>query len=86
MCVNNVEVTVNTCTCTDLFTVNTCTCTDVDVLKILTTNQSGGMYSTGGQKIMAVTKQTPWAMASDAVLLIAINPWHCAITVTSAFE
>ena len=33
LCVNHVEVTVNTCTCTDVFTV------------ITTKDQSGGMYN-----------------------------------------
>ena len=41
LCVNNIEVTVNTCTCTDLFTQRT--------------NQVGYM-STGGQGFMAVIK------------------------------
>ena len=47
--VNNIEVTVNTCTCTDVFTI------------ITTKDQSGGIYnnySTGGQGFMAVSKQT----------------------------
>ena len=42
--VNNIEVTVSTCTCTDVFII------------ITTKNQSGGMYnsySTGGQGFMA---------------------------------
>ena len=46
--VNNVEVTVNICTCTDVFTV-------------ITKDQLGGIYngySTGGQGFMAVNKQT----------------------------
>ena len=33
LCVNNIEVTVNTCTCTDMFTV------------ITTKDQSGGIYN-----------------------------------------
>ena len=57
LCVNNIEVTVNTCTCTDVFTV------------ITTKDQSGGIYnsaySTGGQGFMAVSKQT-----SDSVCLL----------------
>ena len=47
LCVNNIEVTVNTCTCTDVFTIMT------------TKDQSGGIYnsdSTGGQGFMAVSK------------------------------
>ena len=47
--INNIKVTVNTCTCTDLFTI------------IATKNQSGGIYnsySTGGQEFMAVSKHT----------------------------
>ena len=47
--INNIKVTVNTCTCTDLFTI------------ISTKNQSGGIYnsySTGGQEFMAVSKHT----------------------------
>ena len=48
MTVNNIEVTVNTCTCTDVFTI------------ITTKDQSGGIYnnySTGGQGFMAVVNQ-----------------------------
>ena len=44
-----VEVTVNTCTCTDVFTI------------ITTKDQSGGIYNSyrrGGQGFMAVSKQT----------------------------
>ena len=55
--VNNVEVTVNTCTCTDVFTV------------ITTKDQSGRIYnsySTGGLGFMAVVnKPCPQAMPSD---------------------
>ena len=56
--VNNVEVTVNTCTCTDVVTI------------ITTKNQSGGIYnnySTGGQGFMTVSKQT---LSSDSVCLL----------------
>jgi len=45
LCVNNVEVTVNTYTCTNAFTVK---------------DQSGGIYnsySTGGQEFMAVVSK-----------------------------
>ena len=56
LCVKNVEVTVNTCTCTDVFTI------------ITTKDQSGGIYnsdSTGGQGFMVVVnKPCPWAMHS----------------------
>ena len=54
MTVNNIEVTINTCTCKDVFTV------------ITTKDQSGGIYnnySTGGQGFMAlVNKPRPQAM------------------------
>ena len=54
--VNNVEVTVNTCTCTDVIT---------------TKDQSGGIYSTGGQGFMAVvSKPRPRATPSDSVCLL----------------
>ena len=49
------EVTVNTCTCTDVFTT------------ITTEDQSGGVYSTGDQGFMAVSKQT---LSSDSVCLL----------------
>ena len=65
------KVTVNTCTCTDVFTV------------ITTKDQSGGIYnsySTGDQGFMAVVnKPCPRAIPSDSV-----NPWHCAIAHDSA--
>ena len=44
LCVNNIEVTVNTCTCTDVLTV------------ITTRDQSGGIYRTGGQGFMVVSQ------------------------------
>ena len=47
MTVNNIEVTVNTCTCKDVFTI------------VTTKDQSGGIYnnySIGGQGFMAITK------------------------------
>ena len=50
LCVNNIEVTVNTCTCTDVFTV------------ITIKDQSGGVYnsySTGCQRFMAVVNECP---------------------------
>ena len=53
LCVNNIEVTVNTCTCTDVFTV-------------ITKAQSGGTYnsySTGGQGFMVGSKQTLSALS-----------------------
>ena len=57
-----VTVTVNTCTCTDVFTI------------ITTKDQSGGIYnsySTGGQGFMAVVnKPPPWAMPLDSVCLL----------------
>ena len=46
LCVNDFEVTVNTCTCTDA--------------KITTRDQSGGIYNsyiTGGQRLMAVVNK-----------------------------
>ena len=62
MTVNNIEVTINTCTCKDVFTV------------ITTKDQSGGIYnnySTGGQGFMAlVNKPCPQAMPSDLVCLL----------------
>ena len=62
MTVNNIEVTVNTCTCTDVFTI------------ITTKGQSGGIYnnySTGGQGFMAVVnKPRPRATPSDSVCLL----------------
>ena len=68
MTVNNVEVTVNTCTCTDVLTV------------ITTKDQSGGIYnsySAGGQGFMAiVNKLCPQAMPLDSVCLLPIYPWH----------
>ena len=61
-------------------TVNTCTCTDVFTVIITTTrDQSGGIYnsySTGGQGFMAVVNKP---IPSDSV-----NPWHCAIAHDSA--
>ena len=60
--VNNVEVTVNTCTCTNTFTV------------ITTKDQSGGIYnsySTGGQGFTAVVnKPRPRATPLDSVCLL----------------
>ena len=60
--VNNVEVTLNTCTCTDVFTI------------ITTKDPSGGIYnnySTGGQRFMAVVnKPRPQATPSDSVCLL----------------
>ena len=60
--VNNIEVAVNTCTCTDVFTI------------ITTKDQSGGIYnnySTGGQGFMAVVnKPHSWAMPSHSVCLL----------------
>ena len=60
--VNNIEVTINTCTCKDVFTV------------ITTKDQSGGIYndySTGGQGFMAlVNKLRPRATPSDLVCLL----------------
>ena len=57
-----VEVTVNTCTCSDVFTV------------ITTKDQSGGIYnscSTGGQGFMAVVnKPRPQTMPSEPVCLL----------------
>ena len=59
MTVNNTEVTVNTCTCTDVFTI------------IKTKDQSGGIYSTGGQGFMAsVNKPRPRATPLDLVSLL----------------
>ena len=62
MTVNNTEVTVNTCRCTDVFTV------------ITMKDQSGGIYnnySTGGQGFMAVVnKPRLRAMPSDSVCLL----------------
>ena len=59
---SSIEVTVNTCTCTDVFTV------------ITTKDQSGGTYnnySPGGQGFMAVVnKLRPWATPSDSVSLL----------------
>ena len=58
---HNVQVTVNTCTCTDLFTI------------ITTKDQSGGIcnsYSTGGQGLAAVNKPCPQATPSDSVSLL----------------
>ena len=61
LCVNNDEVTVNTCTCTDVFTVLT------------KKDQSGGICnSTGGRGFMAVVnKPHPQAMPSDSVCLLS---------------
>ena len=62
MTVNNIEVTVNTCTCTDVFTI------------ITTKDQSDGIYnnySTGDQGFMVVVnKPRPRAMPSDSVCLL----------------
>ena len=56
--INNIEVTINTCTCKDVFTV------------ITTKDQSGGIYnnySTGGQGFMAlVNKPCPQATCPQA--------------------
>ena len=66
LCVNNVEVTVRICTCTDVFTV------------ITTKNQSGerySSYSTSGQGFMvAVNKPRNWATPSDLVCLLQKIP------------
>ena len=66
--VNNIEVTVNTCTCTDVLTV------------ITTKDQSGGIYNNynpGGQEFMAVSKQTSSSGYDLGLgLFTAINPWH----------
>ena len=65
--VNNIEITVNTCTCTDVFTVMT------------TKDQSGGIYSTGGAwpGIYGCSKQTSSSgYALRLSLFTAINPWH----------
>ena len=62
--VNNIEVTINTCTCTDVLTV------------ITTKDQSGGIYmynnyGTGGQGFMDVlNKPRPQATPSDSVCLL----------------
>ena len=68
MIVNNIEVTVNTCTRTDVFTV------------ITTKDQSGRIhnnYSPGGQEFMAISKQTSSSgYALQLGLFTAINPWH----------
>ena len=62
----NTEVTVNTCTCTDLFAV------------ITTKDQSDGVYnsySTGGHGLMAVCKQTSsLGYALGLNLFTTINP------------
>ena len=60
LCVNNVEVTVNVFTCTDVYTV------------ITTKDQSGGyvIVTSGGQGFMAVVnKPHPQATPSDSVCL-----------------
>ena len=63
MTVNNIEVTVSTCTCTDVFTI---------------IDQSGGIYnsnSTGGQGFMAVVnKPRPQATPLDSVCLLPQIP------------
>ena len=66
--VNNIEVILNACTCTDVFTL------------VTTKDQSGGIYnsySTGGHRLTALNKQ---ALSSDCSLglslFTAINPWH----------
>ena len=54
--VNNIEVILNICTCTDVFTI------------ITTKDQSGGIYSsysTGGHRLTGVNKQT---LSSDCAL------------------
>ena len=62
MAVNNIEVTGNIRTCTDVFTI------------ITTKDQSGGIYnsySTGGQRFMAVVnKPRPRATLLDSVCLL----------------
>ena len=73
--VNNIEVTVNTCTCTDVFTM------------ITTKDQSGGIYNTYSPArwpgIYGYSKQSSsLGYALGLGLLTAINPWHCAITIT----
>ena len=70
----HVEVTVNTCTFTDVFTV------------ITTKDQLGGIYnsySTGGERFMVVVDK-PHASSGYTLrlsLFSAINPWHWAITI-----
>ena len=47
---------------------------------ITTKDQSGGIYSTGGQEFMAVVnKPRLWAYALRLSLFTAINPCHHAI-------
>ena len=62
MTVNNIEVTVNTCTCKYVFTI------------VTTKDQSGGIYnnySIGGQGFMAlVNKPPPRATPLDSVCLL----------------
>ena len=77
MTVNSIEVTVNTCTCIDVFTI------------ITTKDQSGGIYnnfSLGGQRFMVVVnKPRPRPMSSDSVCLLPSIPaitGTCAITIT----
>ena len=59
-CDSKIEVTVNTCTCTDMFTV------------ITTKDQSGGILAQvlGGQGFMAVVNKPPRAMPSDSLCLL----------------
>ena len=71
--VNFVEVTVNTCTCTDLFTV------------ITTKDQSGGIYdsySTGGQGFMPAVSEQTMSSSYDLrlTLFTAINLCYRTIT------
>ena len=63
------------------------TCTELDLLTVITTkDQSGEIYnnySTGGQRFMAVVnKPLSSGYALGLGLFTAINPWHCAITIT----
>ena len=59
MTVNNIEVAVNTCTCTDVFTI------------ITTKDQSGGIYNNyragSNNYRLVVNKPCPWATPSDSV-------------------
>ena len=72
-CVNSIDVTVNICTCTDVFTITT------------TKDPSGGIhnsYSTGRQGFTAVSKQTSsLGYALGVGLCTGINPWACAIII-----
>ena len=80
LCVNNIEVTVNTCICTDVFTV------------ITTNDQSSGIYNSYGTgtrwpEIYGCNKQTSSSgYALGLGLFTAINPYNYNMSTILSFS